>query len=122
LYCFFIFLEMVGVHRYFFNDVDHILDSAFAEAEFLLVESSVFDAAYQIDDVVEKDFVAFGAESGEESWISDFGYPENIAELEGSHYGLHAGSEKIILHVVSICLRTDFSDVEDKLHRERAGF
>jgi hypothetical protein len=119
---------MVGVHRYFFNDVDHILDSAFAKAEFLLVESSVFDAAYQIvesfsfDDVVEKDLVAFGAESGEESWISDFGYPENIAELEGSHYGLHAGSEKIILHVVSICLRADFSDVEDELHRERAGF
>ena len=115
-----VFLGRLLTERDVLNDVDDVPHARSSEAKFLLVETPVFDTgdevveALSLDDVIQNDFVAFFAESGEELGIFAFGYPEGVAQLERPLYYLDAFPGQFIFDVVSVCLGTDFSIVQDE--------
>ena len=91
--CFVEFGTFFGGKGKFFDEVDYVFDTGFAEAEFLFLETTVCYAADEIveafafDDPGEGYFGAFFVVEGEEGGGVDFGDPEEVAEGEGAEEG-----------------------------------
>lgn len=104
----------------FLDQVDDVGDAGAAQPELLLAEPPVLDAGDQVvealalDDVVERDEVAFLAVAGEEVGVFELGDPEEVAEREGADEGPDAVFvEELGFDVGPIFPRADFAVVED---------
>ena len=84
------------------------------------MESPVFNAADEViqalsfHNPVEHYFVAFLAVAGEEIGIFAFCDPECVSQFQRAHNWRDASPDELVGDVVSIFLRTDLADVEDK--------
>lgn len=107
-----------------FDEVDDVFHAGFAEAEFLLLEAAVCDAAdevveaFALEDEVEGDLVAFFAVLGEEVGGVAFRYPEDVAEVEGADDGGGALFGEAGGDVVVVAFGADFAVVEDEVDCE----
>ncbi|KAG7150689.1 hypothetical protein HYQ46_000360 [Verticillium longisporum] len=91
------------------------------------MEPTIFDAAdkvietFALDDPVENNLVAFGTVGSQGCSVVGFGDPLRVADVEGTHNGLDALLDELLLQIISVFRSADFADVEEEVNREGSG-